>query len=121
MKTVVMLICLAIALSGCASGNYAVGRDFASNQVENIVRGKTTSADLLRIFGTPFTKLAISATDEHWTYSYSAGTTHATAMPFNTSVSAEGHMKTLDVVLSNGVVVNYTFNDAPLGISSKAN
>ena len=98
---------LLAVLAGCATSNYSTGRDFASDRVRSIVKGQTTASQIEDWFGQPFMKSTITATQEKWVYSYSQG--KATAVMG--SVKTEGTMKTLDVLIDDGVVVNYTFSE----------
>lgn len=45
--------------------------------VPTIMYGATTSKDLIRLFGEPFTKTVVSANREKWIYTYTSGTTSA--------------------------------------------
>ncbi|WP_404340296.1 hypothetical protein [Pseudoalteromonas mariniglutinosa] len=47
--TIVSLVVL--SLSGCATSSYTVGKNFASENVSQIVKGKTTSEEMIALFG----------------------------------------------------------------------
>lgn len=101
--------------AGCATSSYTYGRDFPGENVKQIVKGKTTSAELVRIFGEPFSKHVMSETEEKWIYTYSSGTASAQSYVISTKVQTTGQQKMLDVLIKNGVVANFAFNEGPTG------
>ena len=114
----ILFVFALLSMSGCATSTYSVGRDFPTEQVNNIVKGKTTSAELKQMFGEPFSKTVISGTEEKWLYTYSNGTAHAQSFVFSMKVETTGKQKTLDILLKEGVVTNYTFTEGPGPMSS---
>lgn len=111
MKTLVTVIFVLFFLSGCVSSNYAVGNDFNSLNVEQIEKGKTTSEELVTLIGQPYTKAVLSQSDEKWVYMYSTGTTKATSYIVSMDVKTTGTQKILDVLITDGIVVNFTFTE----------
>ena len=107
------IIALLILISGCASTSYSVGKSFSSESVAKIIKGKTTSAQLVQLFGEPFTKSVISANEEKWIYMHSSGTSSAQSYVFTMDVKTTGTQKTLDILLKDGVVINYAFTEGP--------
>lgn len=106
-------LALSFVMAGCATSNYSVGRDFPSENVSKIVKGKTTAKELVQMFGQPYMKTVISATEERWMYTYSHGSATAQSYVFTMNVQSKGTQKTLDLLLKNGVVENYTFAEGP--------
>ena len=53
---IVMVSLAVLSLSGCATSSYSVGKNFASENVAQIVKGKTTSEELIVLLGEPYTK-----------------------------------------------------------------
>lgn len=105
------LLVLAFALvTACATSNYSGGRDFPAEIASQIVKGETAATQIEAWFGQPFAKSTISATQEKWLYRYTQG--KATAVVG--SVKTEGTLKTLDVLIEDGIVVNYTLSEGPL-------
>lgn len=98
-------------ITGCATSSYSVGRDFSSENVKSIVKGKTKSTELIQLFGQPFSKTVISANEEKWIYTYSSGTASAQSYLVTTKVETTGHQKMLDILLKDGVVINFTFTE----------
>ncbi|WP_077286898.1 hypothetical protein [Cognaticolwellia aestuarii] len=98
-------------LAGCATSSFKVGNDFSSENVSKIVKGKTTSNDMVLLFGEPFTKSVISAKDEKWVYMYSNGTAKAQSYIVTMKVETTGTQKTLDVLITDGVVSNFTYTE----------
>ncbi|WP_226684830.1 hypothetical protein [Shewanella indica] len=112
---------ITLGLSGCATSSYTVGRDFMSTNISQIVKGKTTSSELVALVGEPYTKTVLSETDEKWIYMYSAGTAKAQSYVFSMDVQTTGTQKTLDVLISEGVVVNYAYTEGALPYSVQMN
>jgi len=107
----IVALIMFLVLSGCATSNYSIGKEFSSDNVTNIKRGQTTTAQLLEWFGEPFSKTVISGTDEKWIYMYSSGTATASSGLLSMKMESKGTQKTLDILISNGVVVNYAFTE----------
>lgn len=107
------IIALLILMSGCVSTSYSVGKSFSSDSVTKIIKGKTTSAQLIQLFGEPFTKSLISANEEKWIYMHSSSTSSAKSYVFTMEVKTTGTQKTLDILLKDGVVINYAFTEGP--------
>ncbi len=107
----VPLLCL--VMLGCTYTNqYESGSQIAVENVNRIVKGKTTEAELIGMFGQPFSKAVISATEVKWIYTQNAVSASAQAFTMKTTSSAE--MTTLDILLKDGVVVNYAYTKSPL-------
>lgn len=107
----VPLLCL--VMLGCTYTNqYESGSQIAVENVNRIVKGKTTEAELIGMFGQPFSKAVISATEAKWIYTHNAVSASAQAFTMKTTSSAE--MTTLDILLKHGVVVNYAYTKSPL-------
>jgi len=113
MKKATLALVLAFTLNGCATSHYTNGRDFPSANVPSIVKGKTTATDLKTLFGEPFAKSPVNETDEKWVYTYSNGSAHAQSYVVTMKVTTTGTQKTLDVLMRNDVVINYTFTEGP--------
>jgi outer membrane protein assembly factor BamE (lipoprotein component of BamABCDE complex) len=113
MKKLIMAIGVCIALSGCATSHFTAGRDFSSANVSSITKGKTTTTELKAMFGEPYAKSAVSETDEKWVYTYTNGSAHAQSYVVTMKVTTTGTQKTLDVLIRNDVVINYTFSEGP--------
>ncbi|MBY0418861.1 MAG: hypothetical protein K2W88_12475 [Pararheinheimera sp.] len=110
---IVMASVVVVALSGCATSSYSVGKNFASENVSQIVKGKTTSEELIMLLGEPYTKTVLSASDEKWIYMHSEGTTKAQSYIVSMNVTTTGTQKMLDVLISNGVVANFAYTEGP--------
>ncbi|MNJ41865.1 hypothetical protein D3C77_368070 [compost metagenome] len=113
MKKLIAVIGVCVALGGCATSHFTAGRDFPSTTVASITKGKTTTAELKSLFGEPFAKSAVSETDEKWVYTYTNGSAHAQSYVVTMKVTTTGTQKTLDVLIRNDVVINYTFSEGP--------
>ncbi len=122
MKNIISILSLAflIIIAGCATSSYSVGRDFSSENIKSIVKGKTKNTELIKLFSQPFSKTVISKNEEKWIYTYSSGTASAQSYLVTTKVETTGNQKTLDILLKDGVVINYTFteNSNPYDIST---
>ncbi|AZC76053.1 hypothetical protein C4K31_3150 [Pseudomonas chlororaphis subsp. piscium] len=113
MKKLIAVIGMCFVLGGCATSHYTAGRDFSSANVASITKGKTTTAELKSLFGEPYTKNSVSETDEKWIYTYTNGSAHAQSYVVTMKVTTTGTQKTLDVLIRNDVVINYTFSEGP--------
>lgn len=109
MKITIIAIMVAL-LAACATRSYTVGKPFPSEKVELIKKGETTASEIEAMFGQPFSKSATSATQEKWIYSYVQGTASATMG----AVSSTSNQKTLDLLMDDGIVINYTFMEGAI-------
>ena len=109
-----ILLSIFVVLSGCATSSYSTGRDFNSSSVNQIIKGETTRADLLQMLGQPFSKTVMSENEEKWIYMYSSGTAKAQSYVFTMKVESTGRQKMLDILLRDGIVTNYTYNEGPM-------
>lgn len=106
-----MLLLSMLIVTGCATSSYSVGKDFSSENVKLIVKGKTTGKQLIEMFGEPFTKSVMSETEEKWIYTYTSGTAKAQSYVLTTKVESTGQQKMLDVLLKNGIVTNFAYTE----------
>lgn len=113
MKNLIAIMGICLALGGCATSHFTAGRDFSSANVASITKGKTTTAELKSLFGEPYAKSPVSETDEKWVYTYTNGSAHAQSYVVTMKVTTTGTQKTLDVLIRNDVVINYTFSEGP--------
>lgn len=118
---IVMVSLAVLSLSGCATSSYSVGKSFASENVSQIIKGKTTSEELIVLLGQPYTKTVLSASDEKWIYMHSEGTTKAQSYIVSMDVKTTGTQKMLDVLISNGVVANFAYTEGPHPYSMQVN
>jgi len=101
-----LALVILVSLSGCVyKSNVDYGNQFTSEQVSKIEKKVTTKEDLLNIFGEPAIKSVISETGEKWVYSYTGGTASAQAFTMKTTSDISTHI--LDILIENGVVVNF--------------
>lgn len=130
------LISLFVVMStGCAtttSNIYPIGKDFSSDNVSQIEKGKTTKDELVKMFGKPFSKTVsvVSENEEIWMYVYISETendqSHAMMTETESDVEttkvetsvetmevedyvvttevANENQNTLDMLLKNGVI-----------------
>lgn len=107
-----LTIILASFLTACATSTFTVGKDFPTQNISKIEKKKTTADELIALLGKPYTKTVVSDDSEKWIYTYSEGKSHAQSYVVTMKVKTTGHNKTLDVLLKNGVVVNYTYSES---------
>ncbi|MFA0562751.1 hypothetical protein AB4559_03255 [Vibrio sp. 10N.222.51.C8] len=103
---VIFLLLATSMLSACVyTSNVDYGTKFTEEQVSQIEKKVTTKNDLIRIFGEPSIKTVISETGEKWVYSYTGGSASSQAFTMKTTSDITTH--TIDILLANGVVVNF--------------
>jgi hypothetical protein len=118
---IVTVSLVVLSLFGCATSSYSVGKNFAGENVSQIIKGKTTSQELILLLGEPYTKTVLSASDEKWIYMHSEGTTKAQSYIVSMDVKTTGTQKMLDVLISNGVVANFAYTEGPHPYSMQVN
>lgn len=107
----IIIMMFVLALNGCATSSYSVGKNFPSENVSKIIKSKTTSEDMISLFGEPYTKTVISASDEKWIYMYSESKAKAHNYLVTMDIKTTGTQKMLDVLITNGVVANFAFTE----------
>ena len=112
-KKYILLSVIFAALVGCASQTITSGREFDVAKIGEIKKGVTTSDELEGLLGKPLTKSVQSAGEVIWNYSWKKGTATTTRGPDGPVVTSQGDRKTLEVIIQNGVVENYSYNDNP--------
>lgn len=104
-----------LALAGCTFGFHRSvhndGFDFPSENVSKILIGKTTGDELIKMFGGPLAKFEVSENEERWKYSYSTGIEIGEQGFLTDTVQSASYHKTLVILLKNGTVTNFTFNE----------
>lgn len=115
------LFSLILLLAGCATSTYKTGNEFASDNVKKIEKGVTTENQLVQLIGQPFMKTVLSENEQKWIYSHTVANAKATNYVFSMQVESTGTTKTLDVLLRDGVVINYAYTESDLPGSVKVN
>ena len=111
------LIC--VALIGCATRTTTTGREFDASKIGDIKKGVTTTEELVALLGQPFSKSVKSEDEVIWYYTRVKATS-TTSLGWNSpNIKTEGQKKKLDVLIKNGIVVNYTFDEGPFQIESR--
>jgi outer membrane protein assembly factor BamE (lipoprotein component of BamABCDE complex) len=110
-RLITMVSLVVLSLSGCATSSYSVGKNFSSTNVSQIIEGKTTSEEIVNLFGEPYSKTVISSTDQKWIYMHSEGTTKAQSYIVTMDVTTTGKQKMLDILITDGVVANFAFTE----------
>jgi hypothetical protein len=108
-----LIFVIAVALVGCASRTITAGHEFDVAKINNIQKGITTSDELAGLLGQPLTKSAQSDGEVLWNYSWKKGTATTTQGSDGPVVTSQGDRKTLEVLIKNGLVENYTYKDDP--------
>lgn len=120
MRKLLVAALFASFLSGCTySNSYESGSQISAENVSSIVKGKTTEAELVSMFGQPISKGVVSDNETKWIYTHNAVSASAQAFTMKTTSNAE--ITTLDILLRDGVVVNYAYTKSPLNPTMSAN
>ena len=110
MKKFALVLVIAALASGCVYRSTAhSGRDFDETKSSQIVSGKTTEADLVRLLGEPVKKEVVSETEVKWIYEYV--TSSAAVRVFSANPKVDVKKKTLEALVRNGVVVNFALTN----------
>jgi outer membrane protein assembly factor BamE (lipoprotein component of BamABCDE complex) len=114
---------MALILGGCASaGNKVLKNEDAKSVAAKIEKGKTTKADVRRMFGDPMTTSYTDSGNEIWKYEFTK--THSKVVNFIPVVNlfksgAEGKKKELVVFFDqNGVVKNYSMSTSDVDLDT---
>jgi hypothetical protein len=87
------------------------GFDFPSENVDLIVKGKTTGDEIIEMFGGPLQKKDISENQEQWRYFYSTGIEIKESGFLTVEEHSARWHKTLVIVFKNGIVTNFIYSE----------
>jgi len=107
MKQVLSWLLCGVFLTGCYTAPIRHGSEFDVTNVNYIVKGETTKAQLITWFGQPFSKNTISENEEKWIYTYTQGVAKSGVL----STDVDMQTNVLDLYLREDVVINYTYNE----------
>lgn len=113
---------IVVPLAGCASaGNTSIADATNESVSTQLVKGRTTQADVRRIYGDPMKSSFTSNGRESWEYEFSRMQSKPTNfIPYVNLVhsGAEGHKKSLVVFFdSNKVVQDFTMSTSQVDVS----
>jgi hypothetical protein len=111
------LACL--ILMGCATRTDTAGREIDTSKISEIKKGVTTSDELISLLGNPGEKSVKSEDEVVWKYDWIKSTSRTTMGWTGPNVDVNGYQKSLQVLLKNGIVVNYTINEGPFHKTSR--
>lgn len=98
-------------LTACASATFTQGREFSTDNIGKIVKGQTTDAQMLQLFGPPYSRTVLADGTESWLYTYTLGESTAHVYLFYSSVHTTGTQKVLNVTLNKGLVTNFSYTE----------
>ena len=105
-RSIGWMLCV-LFLIGCVSVPIQQGSDFDETKVSQIVKGQTTTEEIVSWFGQPFSKNTLSETQQKWIYSSTQGEVTGGML----STHARTKTKTLDLLITEGVVVNFAYTE----------
>ena len=117
MKPLTLFVAAFILLSadGCTLSyhrtTYNDGFDFPSENVNKIVKGITTSDELVELFGGPLVKSEVSEDEEIWRYSSTTGMKIEETGFLTDEVQSTRQHKTLDIRLKKGTVTDFSYSE----------
>ena len=104
-----------LAAQGCALSYhrtaYSDGFDFPSENINKIVKGITTSDELVELFGGPLVKSEVSEDEEIWRYSSITGIKTEQTGFLTDEVQSTRQHKMLDIRLKNGTVTDFSYTE----------
>jgi outer membrane protein assembly factor BamE (lipoprotein component of BamABCDE complex) len=111
----VLIISVCLCLWGCAWGHYTEGSVFDKSDINQIVKGKTTAADLMNIFGTPYSKTPQADGGEQWNYFCSRNFEAVGGIPVFAVDNTSKQQENLTVLINKDrVVEDYTLSEGPM-------
>lgn len=105
-----------IVLSGCAStsGNQSINNETQQSIASKIVKGRTTEAEVLSLYGEPTGKNFVDSNKERWLYSLvKSKMTAATYIPIIGLFSngTEMKAKSLSILFEKGKVATWSLSE----------
>jgi len=110
----IVLLGLCLCLWGCAWSHYTQGSVFGASDINQIVKGKTTTTDLMNIFGTPYSKTPEADGGEQWYYFCSHNYHSVGGVPALIVENTKKQNSDLVILINKDkVVVDYTLSEGP--------
>lgn len=111
MKNIVLASIFAgLVVGGCA---HTSGKDFDEASVKKITTGKTTSSDVVSMFGTPFTKNRMPDGSQKWQYQFLMTKAKLTPLSFVVGSLGTDYERNQKIVMlafdKQGVVTDCTY------------
>lgn len=119
----ISIIVGAALLAGCATaGNDKIGKLTPAQAQTQLVRGKTTEANVRAQFGDPMSTNYLANKEVQWKYTWKHAQAEATDfIPFNMHQTYHERIKTLTLLFDGkGVLQDYTLGDTKNHICSGA-
>ena len=111
MKKIIVILGIAILILGCAPKTQSVmGSMIDPIKVEAIQKNVTTADQIVQNFGPPMNKAMVDG-GETWTYMFYSSESSTTSL---TTAQVTGRQQKLDLLIKDGIVVNYVYNDGPV-------
>ena len=105
-------VMLVLVLSGCAAtSNYNGGIDFDETKKEQIIKGQSSKADILNLYGQPIDKGIDEKYNEFWVYLYNE-TQGKFNLWTNHSDGSTRVKKLLIIFDQKDIVQNYVYSDS---------
>lgn len=102
-----------LTIAGCAlayhRSTFNDGFDFPSENVNKIIKGKTTGDEIIQMFGGPLAKNEVSENEEQWKYSYSTGIEIKESGFLTDEEQSTSQHKALFILIKNGIVTDFTY------------
>ena len=114
-----VVMAAAFMLPGCVVPQKTTqheGRDFATQNISEIRKGTTSATDIRILLGEPLRIDLLSITEERWVYGYRT----TTAVASGRTAQSQSYEKRLVLLLSEDVVINFTYSDGPVPFSGKS-
>jgi outer membrane protein assembly factor BamE (lipoprotein component of BamABCDE complex) len=111
----VLFLGFCLCLWGCAWSHYTEGSVFNASDINQIVKGKTTTTDLMNIFGTPYSKTPEADGGEQWFYFCSNNLDVAGGVPNLMVETTTKKQQNLTVLINKDkVVMDYKIDEGPI-------
>ena len=104
-----------LCLGGCAWNHYTEGTVFGASEISQIVKGKTTTTDLMNIFGTPYSKAPGTDGGEQWSYYCSHNSDVAGGVPNLVVEQTTKKQQNITIIINKDkVIMDYRVSDGPI-------
>ena len=112
MKNFFLCVVVVLMFVGCTTtGHYVEGRNFDESKKEKIIKGSSTKADILKLYGEPIDKGIDEKYNENWVYLYAE--TNSQYNVWTSGSKADKHLKKLIIVFDDkDIVRNFVYSDS---------
>jgi len=107
-----LFMALLLIVSGCATANMNIGKDFDATKCKQIIKNRTIKSEILNLFGQPYST-TVTPDGESWKYYSQKIKSTAQSLIVAIQTKTESEIKSLDIKFERDTVSDYSYTFQP--------